>query len=107
MTVEEMWEEICRDTSGTITTTISDEEMWSSFAVEAEEMGFHFPSRRPLSNYFEALNISFPVRIFLNFVHDITYEEEPFEEPLEKIVDYTPRDTTPFHSDDLSSILNL
>lgn len=107
MTVEDMWEEVCRNTSGTIITTISDEEMWSSFAVEAEELGLHFPSQKPLPNYFKALNTPFPVRIFLYFTHKITYQEEPFGVALSKVVEYTPKDTTPFHSDDLSSILNL
>ena len=107
MTVEEILEETKQRKYGPTATMISDNETWLSFADEAEELGLHFPSQEPLSNYFERFGISFPVAIIFDRNKYITYIDDTPDLTDFQVVDYTPRDTTPFHSDDLSSILNL
>ena len=106
MTVAELFDEACNRHEA-IATLIPDNETWLSYAAEAEALGIHFPSRRPLLNYFEIVKILFPVGIILEEDHEITYEEHLEGLEAYRVLTYEPLDTTPFLSDDISSILNI
>lgn len=107
MIVEEILEEAKQRKYAPIAAIIPDNETWLSFAAEAEDLGICFPSGKSLPDYFESLGISFPVAIIFDRNKYITYIDNTPDLTDYQVVDYTPRDTTPFHSDDLSSILNL